>query len=820
MVKGSLPSFRDGKTSGKVLPTGTMAKASSAVNASRSLWIAFFLYASMGGWAPDARAELYVVAVGIKDYKRVGELDSVGSADTDAREFQSFIQDRWKSKAYVTLLDGPRATKYSVANAVYLNLTKAGVNDSVFLFISARGFTARDGAGYILTYESQLQNGAGTGVSIDYFRLLLQGRHQPSGRFYLFADVCRQPKDNSKPKDNSNWIQRSLKGLATDSLDGILATKPDVPSKDRVFRQALLEAMRETHWDPQREFDLLFDEVKKKAGRQQEPDKLPKTKRITLYRSAPRFNRYPGEIALLGSPIPLLFAMQTAGSTERLRVQFREALTNEKLITPGGAFDLLKALRSVEPQAAAAEDTILLLTELESRGQAVIADYGSGEQFPNDPMKLDAAQFLQAADYFEHASMLERPERKDEIDSRTWFCKGRAKLFDGPAQDIDGAAGDLEKAVKLYPGFPEPYNGLGIIHLVKAQSGRGAQPGRQPVDFSAAVAAFRKAIEIAPLWAYSRHNLALTYTQSGEFRKAGNEYKQAIQRTPFHPYLQYNLALLLQNQNRLREAEQQYKSAMAVFLTLIDKHIAAQASAAKLGAAVGADSRYYQAQSVREQQIVDALKRNLAETYNALGTLRENRSDSAGAEEYYKDALAKADLLEARHNLALLYMSRRDKSRLAPVDRLKLVSDAEGLWRLNLSREPEHRPSLLGLARAYRAEDNLEEAIRYYQRILNLDPEQIAAREELALSLAKAGRKDDAARELAETIRRQQAARSSAFANPALHEELGNLYWDEKRAGDACRQYCLARRAQQAGLRGASDLKEKLRRCPSGCPAK
>jgi tetratricopeptide (TPR) repeat protein len=795
-----------------------MAKASSAVNASRSLWIAFLLYTSIGGCAPG---ELYVVAVGIKDYERVGELDAVGSADADARDFQNFVQERWKSNAHVTLLDGPHATKYAVENAVYLNLTKAGANDSVFLYISARGITAPGGFGYILTNESQLHNGPGTGVPTDYFKVLLQGRHQPSGRFYLFADVCRQPRDKS------NWIQRSLKGLATDNVEGILATKPDLPSKDRLFTQALLGAMRETNWDLQSNFDLFFGEVKKKAGGQQEPDRLPKPfkgpispKRITLNRSAPQFNRYPGEIALLGSPIPLLFAMQAAGSAERLREQFRGALTDQKIITPGGAFDLLKALRSVEPPAAAAEDTVLLLTELESRGQRVIADYGSGEQFPNDPMKLDAAQFVQAADYFEHASMLERPERTNEMDSRAWFCKGRAKLFDGPAQNIDGAAEDLKKAVKFYPEFPEPYNGLGIVHLVKAQSGGSAQAGRQSGDFSAAVEAFQKAIEIAPLWAYSRHNLALTYTQTGEFRKAEKEYKQAILRTPYHPYLQYNLALMLQNQNRLREAEQQYKSAMSIFLTLIGKHIAAQASTAKLGAAGGADSRYYQAQSVREQQIVDALKRNVAETYNALGTLRENRSDSAGAEKYYGEALANADLLEARHNLALLYMSRGEKRGVAPGDRLKLAGAAEDLWRLNLSRQPEHRPSLLGLARAYRDEGKVDEAISYFQRILNLDPEQIAAREELALSFAKAGRKDDAARELSETIRRQQAARGSAFANPALHEELGNIYWDEKRAVDACQQYCLARRAQRAGLRGVSDLKEKLRRCPSGCPAK
>jgi tetratricopeptide (TPR) repeat protein len=594
--------------------------------------------------------ELYVVAVGIEDYQRVGELNKVDSAYADAEDFQKYVQSRWKTKAHVTLLKGPQATKYGIEDAVYFNLTQAGANDSVYLFISAHGVMApHTNEGYILTNESQSGNGAGTGIPLSYFDTLLRGRQQP-GPVYVFADLCRQ----AAPLSN-NWIQRRLEELAKDnvSVQGILATTPDKQSTKHVFTNALVGAIALPALDPGSKYDLFYEEVKKRAPNQI-PDKLPfhlaTPRPITRYRPAPQFNRYPGEIAMLGSPIPLLFAMQAAASTERVKSQFTDALANGNLTVPGGAFDLLQALKSLETPSLAADDTASLLRALEDNGQQAIADYGSGEQFPNDPMKLDAARFLQAADYFEHASMLEPPERKehkDEIDSRAWFCKGRAKLFDGPRQDIAGAADDLNKAVGLHPGFPEPYNGLGIVHLARGKSAGAAQPP-QPLQVAAeladAASQFKQAVDIAPMWSYSRHNLALTYSEKGDFRQAEKTYTKAIQLTSFHPYLQYNLGLLLQNENRLREAERQYKSAEKVFQTLIDKHNRAQKAADGLRAPGSPDGQYYQARFDLEGKIVTALQENLAETYNALGTLREDRHDSTGAEDFYNAALKQADL--------------------------------------------------------------------------------------------------------------------------------------------------------------------------------
>ncbi len=59
------------------------------------------------------------------------------------------------------------------------------------------------------------------------------------------------------------------------------------------------------------------------------------------------------------------------------------------------------------------------------------------------------------------------------------------------------------------------------------------------------------------------------------------------------------------------------------------------------------------------------------------------------------------------------------------------------------------------MARAYRDTQQPLKAIPYYERILALDQEQIAAREELAISLASVGRDDEAVREFKESLRRR-----------------------------------------------------------------
>ena len=57
-----------------------------------------------------------------------------------------------------------------------------------------------------------------------------------------------------------------------------------------------------------------------------------------------------------------------------------------------------------------------------------------------------------------------------------------------------------------------------------------------------------------------------------------------------------------------------------------------------------------------------SLAPNSAEPYNALGTLKASEGKRSEAEQLYREALQKnANLLPARHNLALLLASEKDR---------------------------------------------------------------------------------------------------------------------------------------------------------------
>ncbi len=114
--------------------------------------------------------------------------------------------------------------------------------------------------------------------------------------------------------------------------------------------------------------------------------------------------------------------------------------------------------------------------------------------------------------------------------------------------------GMLERSILLDPERGYAYNALGIAYLEQAR-GDAANYGR-------AIAAFQDAIRFAPQWAYPLHNLALVYSEQGNFLAASRAYQQAIRLAPNYSYLPYNLGLLNQNVNRLDEAEKFYRQAI------------------------------------------------------------------------------------------------------------------------------------------------------------------------------------------------------------------------------------------------------------------
>jgi Flp pilus assembly protein TadD len=367
--------------------------------------------------------------------------------------------------------------------------------------------------------------------------------------------------------------------------------------------------------------------------------------------------------------------------------------------------------------------------------------------------------------------------------------------------------------------FPESFNGLGVAYLEQS-----VNQNRHPD----AIEQFRAAIARAPEWAYPRHNLALALVETGNYRAAEDAYREAFRLAPYHPYLSYNLGLLLEKTNRLKQAEDAYQAAQKQFQAKVADQNAAIANYTRFLSQTGGDaalSSRYQREIDIASKLASALKQNEAETYNALGTVREQRKDGRGAARQYRLAFElNPDLLAARQNLAMLDMedyrgSRKDAERMTALD------DAFQMWQENLARSAADRASLVGIAGVYRIraeaansasvrQSNFANAVAAYRNVLAGNMDDAEARAGLGLTLAAAGDRNAAAPELLTAIRIESAARKTAYATPALHEELGKIY-SAGQPAEACAQFRLARQALAASGEKQPDwLKHELRACP------
>jgi cytochrome c-type biogenesis protein CcmH/NrfG len=103
----------------------------------------------------------------------------------------------------------------------------------------------------------------------------------------------------------------------------------------------------------------------------------------------------------------------------------------------------------------------------------------------------------------------------------------------------------------------------------------------------------------------------------------------------------------------------------------------------------------------------------------------------------------------------------------------KRASEAAGLWRDNLTRDPQHLPSRIALARYLASSGKPEEAAREYEAIVSAKPDYVAAR--LALANVKP----------AEAVVQLEAALKIQPDNPEILERVGKAYAAAGRKQDA-----------------------------------
>lgn len=160
------------------------------------IWLTFLVLALFAGPQHLHAARLYVVAIGIQDYRNP-DLASVLFGDKDALRFAQSLPGSVNIESI--LLPGPKAGRARMRSAVELALTKAGPDDAVCLFLSARGITEeRTNKGFILAYDSAPGNYVGSALSVEDLKNLMLA-NRSAGSIFLFADLTRLTAGKPKP---------------------------------------------------------------------------------------------------------------------------------------------------------------------------------------------------------------------------------------------------------------------------------------------------------------------------------------------------------------------------------------------------------------------------------------------------------------------------------------------------------------------------------------------------------------------------------------------------------------------------------------------
>jgi len=155
-------------------------------------------------------------------------------------------------------------------------------------------------------------------------------------------------------------------------------------------------------------------------------------------------------------------------------------------------------------------------------------------------------------------------------------------------------------------------------------------------------------------------------------------------------------------------------------------------------------------------------------------------------------------MAEPRHNLAALLCRRLDDSRGGGC-RPSGEQAALELWKAVLQDDPEYLPSRLSLARSLAASGDAENAIVHFRKVVELQPDYIGARVQLADELTGqgAGALDEALQHLSHALELQPD-------NFDIHERMGDIERTRGRRQDASSAY-------QSALALTVDKKSKKR---------
>ncbi|MDX2182312.1 MAG: caspase family protein [Bryobacteraceae bacterium] len=657
---------------------------------------------------PTEGGKTYALLIGVSNYQHA-QIRPLRYAHEDALLMEKFLRSPrggGLAEDDVTVLVNERATTAAIKTAFETLLKRATDRDTVVLLIAAHGTVvessnARLRGAYIVTYDSDPEDLAATALPMPLIQRFIREDLGKTARVVAFVDACRSGTIGTLPDKAKLKINAQLDSLTQTDVQLFLltASRPgEVSFEGRqyggghgAFSFFLLEAMNgaaDFDQDSKVTLSEMTTYVQQKVA-EATVDKQHPREGGTLDAGV-RISDTSKRGIELGAynPSAANEPAQARSFNEKSRdlavrvlnirqaVDFDEAIASGRLLPdqPGNAFTAfrqLKLARKLSREQIVQQEN-RLRNALEERNQQVLLDYLKGDQKP-----ATRAQFAEAARAINAAIQIngETPF----LLSRLAFAEGRLAILDKRYSD---ARESLESALRLDPEAAFIYNALGTAYLEQA-------------EYDLAAKSFREAIGRAPMWAYPRHNLALTQSQAGDTAGAIATYEEAVKLAPQHAYLVYNQGILYAKLNQFRHAEERLLRAAE-------------------------------------------LSPDLAEPLTALAAVRVSEGKLAEAETLLRQAIAKdPSYLAARHNLAAVVARN-------PVRRAEAIA----LWRENLAAGPDYLRSRVSLAETLAASGDTAGAIEQYSEILERSPEFVAARAERARLRGRSGDREGAMADL------------------------------------------------------------------------
>jgi tetratricopeptide (TPR) repeat protein len=213
------------------------------------------------------------------------------------------------------------------------------------------------------------------------------------------------------------------------------------------------------------------------------------------------------------------------------------------------------------------------------------------------------------------------------------YMKGRNADLLGTEAGYQAAVAFFRKAIELNPDYAKAYNGLGVALDDQEK-------------YEEAVAAYRKAIELKPDYALAYRNLGNALMHQGKYGEAVAAHRKAIELKPDYALAYRNLGIALRKQKKFGESATAYRKAIELKPNDADAYNG-------LGNALLDQKKYGDAVTAYRKAI--ELKPDYAIAYYNLGVgLMKQGKDGEAIVAYRKAIELKPDYTDALENLAIV----------------------------------------------------------------------------------------------------------------------------------------------------------------------